>query len=251
MTVEPVRPPSKSHELPRTTPVNRPAAFHWQHLLRRRPWRGPSLLPCRRAVVRFRGGQPKTGPPVAGRPLPDLAVPHLSLVHVWAHPARLAKRTHKRAAPCGRRPWQDETHPATLPAAGVAQHVPGPTSALPQPHRGCSTAHRPFPARPFTQPNKPQEGNGYTREGLNSKPRRPATQIARTPTPPRKPRPLVENWRHTQQHTPPPHKPAHTPPTPTKPVTPQPTTTPNKIHTTPPTQTPAQTLGTGQLAEVP
>ena len=67
----------------------------------------------------------------------------------------------------------------------------------------------------FTPPDKPQEGNGNSQRGSNGKPRRPATQTARSSPPPRKPRPPVEDSRHT--HNPaPPHKPAQVPSTPTR-----------------------------------
>ena len=107
------------------------------------------------------------------------------------------------------------------------------------------------PHPPLRLARQPQKGNGYTREGFNGKPRRPATQTARSSPPPRKPRPPAEGRRHTQQPTPPPHKPPHTPRDrpPSHSTTPgkhQPTTTPNNTHTTPPTQTPAHTPGPGQ-----
>ena len=218
--------------------------------------------------------QPKTGLSAAGGSLPDLAVPHLSVIHVWAHPVRPAGRTHKRAAlaAAGRGRTSTPGNPPDGPA------FPGRQLCPLQPHRGAArlpAGRFPRTRAPATRPGltnqaapawhgrgrspapapsrlarQPQKRNGYTREGFNGKPRRPATQTARSSPPPRKPRPPAEGRRHTQQPTPPPHKPPHTPrdrPPTVETTTPHPHGPPNqpqpqtRAHTTPPTQPPTQT----------
>ena len=68
-------------------------------------------------------------PSAAGRRVPDPAVP--CLPQFTSGPTGLVGGPNPQSGgPCGCRPWQGETHPATLPAAGVARRVPGPTSVL-------------------------------------------------------------------------------------------------------------------------
>ena len=185
-------------------------------------------------------GQPRPRPalpcPLAGQPGRRLGSREL-----WGWPRALAGTATGRVAalPPGRDEARHTRQP--LPAAGVAQHAPGPPSAPPQPHRGAvrhpqvfsahpcaGNAPRASPTRPrrpglaasvpvpsSPRPTSPRKGTATAKEGSNSKPQRPAAQTTRSSPPPRKPRPPVEDSRHT--HNPaPPHKPAQVPSTPTR-----------------------------------
>ena len=123
-----------------------------------------------------RVGSPRRA--VCGRPLPGLAVPHLSVVHVWAHPVRSARRTHKRAAP--------------------RVHQPG---------RAGPAKPRPVTRPPLHLPRQPQKRERqHPREpptaNPDDRPHRPRDPTLReTPTPDQEPAP------HPTTHTPTPQTP--------------------------------------------
>ena len=142
--------------------------------------------------------------PTNGRPL------RLPAAAGRAHPATLLTARRSRAgncAPCSLTEGLPDCPQAVSRAPGRRQRAQGSPTRPRQP--GMAAAGHPHP--PLRLARQPQKGNGYTREGFNGKPRRPATQTARSSPPPRKPRPPAEGRRHTQQPTPPPHKPPHTP----------------------------------------
>ena len=167
-----------------------PASCGWLVGLGRSRRAGGSL-PCRRAWgpdgLAASGRGPASGPSrgtgapvsaaqggaVCGRPLPGLAVPHLSVVHVWAHPVRSARRTHKRAAP--------------------RVHQPG---------RAGPAKPRPVTRPPLHLPRQPQKRERqHPREpptaNPDDRPHRPRDPTLReTPTPDQEPAP------HPTTHTP-------------------------------------------------
>ena len=242
-----------------TVPVGRTTgAAPWSHEL----WgwlmgfgrvrRTGGSLPCRRAWGL--DGQPQAGgsasggrrgpgcrvgnrsEAVCGRPAgPGSGCALPTAIHVWAHrPGWRPEPTTD--GPCGCRPWQGETHPATPLATGVARRVPGPTSVLSsltelfdcprasrapgrrQPAPGFTNQAVPgWLSRAGTRPplhpaRQPQRGNGYIRESFNGKLRdelhRPRDLLHPPGSPGSRSR---AGARPTAQLRP--HKPARVPPT--------------------------------------
>lgn len=133
--------------------------------------------------------QPKAGPSAAGRPLPDLAVPHLSVVHVWAHPVRLAARTHDGrplrllivvdeytrqclAIKAARRIRADDVLHSLMElfvAHGSPRtRAPATHPRVHQPGRAGLAWPRRYPSAPSPGPAAPQ-ANGHIRESFNGK----------------------------------------------------------------------------------
>ena len=175
-----------------------PASCGWLVGLGRSRRAGGSL-PCRRAWgpdgLAASGRGPASGPSrgtrapvsaaqggaVCGRPLPGLAVPHLSVVHVWAHPVRSARRTHKRAAPRVHQPGRAgpaKPRPVTRPPL----HLPRQPQKRERQH-----PREPPTANPDDQPHRPRDPT-----------------LRETPTPDQEPAP------HPTTHTPTPTNPPHT-----------------------------------------
>ena len=214
----------------------------------------------KRAGTRLAAGGARGAAPTAqdgavcGRP-PRIRLRPTYRHHVWAHPVWLAARTHKRAAPAAagrgrtrhtRQYPGDRGGPTRSRADKCALHL----------QRGCSIAHRSFPAHPGAG-NAPQGSpTGPCRPGLAAPlparpPPGPAAPEREQPHPRRAPtaNPRTSHTGRENLHTlpgspspqsrvstapttqPPPHKPPQEPPTPT----------------TPPTQTPPQTPRAGQV----
>ena len=192
-----------------------PASCGWLVGLGRSRRAGGSL-PCRRAWgpdgLAASGRGPASGPSrgtgapvsaaqggaVCGRPLPGLAVPHLSVVHVWAHPVRSARRTHKRAAPRVHQPGRAgpaKPRPVTRPPLHLPrqpqkrerQHPREPPTANPddRPHRPRDPTLRETPTpdqepapHPTTHTPTPQTPHTHKQTGH---PDRPPRQAWRSP----------------------------------------------------------------------